>query len=59
MNLADGRDPSDCVEGTRRKAEWWAWKQRKFAQTAMQEYYAHRAYRQHVDECAICKEEEE
>ena len=45
-----------CNEGARLKAEWLAWKKRRFSQTAMQEYYAYQAYRQHVDECDDCKE---
>lgn len=46
-----------CPRGRELYDEWWAWKHRKFAQTAMQEYYAYRAHQQHVDECATCKGE--
>ena len=54
MNTADL-----CPRGRELYAEWMAWKERKFAQTAMQEYYAYRAYQEHIGECPFCKQEEE
>ena len=52
-----------CPRGRELKNEWMAWKKQykdiSFYKYDYRAWITHEAYRQHVDECDICKQAEE
>ena len=53
--------PAECPRGRELKAEWKSWKARvnKTPIAVIKSVYAYQRWQQHVDECAVCKQEEE